>query len=252
MVGQDGALYTEAFYSSLDGGAAAAARLVLPHVLGAVPVTSALDVGCGVGSWLAALQKEGVVDITGIDGELVPGHLMKIPAEHFRQVDLARPFSLGRKFDLVICTEVAEHLPPESADGFVESIAACTDLVLFSAAIPGQGGTGHINEQWQSYWASRFERQGFTTVDLVRPLLWDTVDDVFIIAQNLLCYARGEPLKLLAGASGIASLPLDVVHPKTLEAVLASSLGVRVLVRQVPMALLGAARRRMRLRAREG
>src|SRR5579862_3100091 len=66
---------------------------------------------------------------------------------------LDRPFNLGRSFDLAMSFEVAEHLPPDAAKGFVDSLTRLAPLVLFSAAIPFQGGVGHINEQWPEYWA---------------------------------------------------------------------------------------------------
>ena len=243
MAGQDAGLYSESFYAELDGGARLAAGLVTPILLELTPVTSVLDVGCGVGSWLAVMSDSGVTDVTGIDGDLVPEELLQVPGRCVHRQDLSAPFDLGRRFDLVVSTEVAEHLPPPCADTFVRSIAAHTDLVAFSAAVPGQGGTGHVNEQWPSYWASLFEAQGFTTLDIIRPRIWDQSGDVFIIAQNLLVYARGDALQSLSGVERSAPWPIDLVHPRMVGATADQSL--RGLAARVP----GAIVRRLRGRS---
>ena len=242
MVGQDAELYSESFYAELDGGAKLAARLVTPILLDLTPVTSVLDVGCGVGSWLAVMSDSGVSDVMGIDGDLVPEELLQIPAQFVQHKDLSRPFDLGRRFDLVISIEVAEHLPQSSADLFIQSISAHTDLVAFSAAVPGQGGTGHVNEQWPSYWASRFEAEGFKTLDIIRPRIWDKSGDVFIIAQNLLVYARGGALESLSTVELSAPWPIDLAHPRMVRATTEYSL------RGLAARAIGAIMRRFRAR----
>jgi hypothetical protein len=83
---------------------------------------------------------------------------------------------LDRKYDLAICLEVAEHLPVSSAGTLVDSITRASDLILFSAAIPLQTGTHHINEQWQDYWAALFDQRGFVASDIVRPAIWGRPD----------------------------------------------------------------------------
>ena len=70
--------------------------------------------------------------------------------------------------------EVAEHIPPECADIFVESLTwGLAPVIMFSAAVPGQGGTLHLNEQWPAYWASKFAQHGYVLIDCLRPQLWD-------------------------------------------------------------------------------
>ena len=43
----------------------------------------------------------------------------------------------------------------------VATITKHGDAVLFSAAIPGQGGQDHLNEQWPEYWQKKFEVNGY-------------------------------------------------------------------------------------------
>ena len=67
---------------------------------------------------------------------------------------------MNRKFDLVLSLEVAEHLPSECAEAFVESLVNLGPVILFSAAIPYQGGENHVNEQWPEYWVGVLSGEG--------------------------------------------------------------------------------------------
>ena len=209
--------YQAYFYDKRFAQTVDAARRILDLVLPRLPpVRSALDVGCGVGAWLAVLREKGVADVAGIDGAWVDEKLLKIPADQFRRADLSGPLNVGRKFDLAISLEVAEHLPPARADGFVAELTGAADFVLFSAAIPFQGGYGHVNEQWQSYWAGRFARRGFAARDWVRPRLWTDGKIPGWYRQNLLLYVaenRLPELRPSADGSEDPAGPLDLVHP---------------------------------------
>ena len=210
--------YESYFYANRYQQTVAAAGRILDLVLPRLPpIRSAVDVGCGVGAWLSVLQEKGVADIVGVDGAWVDDKLLKIPVEKFQRADLSGPLNLERKFDLAICLEVAEHLPPDRAEGFVAELAEAADFVLFSAAIPFQGGYGHLNEQWQTYWVDLFARQGFTVRDWVRPRLWTDTSIPVWYRQNLLLFVAEHRLPELAPApDGVvdAALPLDLVHPK--------------------------------------
>ena len=127
---------------------------------------------------------------------------------------------LNRRFDLALCIEVAEHLRAERGDELIEYLCARADSVLFSAAVPGQGGTGHINEQPQSYWHARFAEHDYVAFDLVRPALWARAEVNVIYRQNMLCYVRdGSSVFHELVAAGKApltagSFELDRVHPE--------------------------------------
>lgn len=210
--------YESYFYSNRYERTAEAAVRILDLVLPRIPpVRSALDVGCGVGAWLSVLKEKGVSEIAGIDGVWVEEKLLRIPRENFRIADLSERLDLGRRCDLAISLEVAEHLPPARAAGFVEELAGASDFVLFSAAIPFQGGYRHVNEQWQSYWAELFARQGYAVRDWVRPRLWLDEKIPVWYRENLLLFVahdRLADLKPAPDGSPDASLPLDVVHPE--------------------------------------
>jgi len=164
------------------------ARTILPLVFALSRPSSVIDVGCSIGNWAAACRELGVEDVMGIDGDYVDRSALRIPADRFVAHDLVQPLRLHRSFDLAISLEVAEHLPGERAAGFVADLCGLAPIVLFSAAIPYQGGLGHVNEQWPAYWAQRFAQHGFTPVDCVRDEVWDDPRVSPWYAQNTLLF----------------------------------------------------------------
>ena len=153
---------------------------------------SVVDVGCGTGTWLANFKNLGVPYILGYDGHLRDLSLLEISSESFIQQDLTKPFVPPQRFDLAICLEVAEHLHEQSATTLVESICSLSDFVLFSAAIPGQGGLHHLNEQWQEYWVEHFNKKGYKAFDYIRPRIWNDSKIQFWYKQNILLFAKTE------------------------------------------------------------
>jgi SAM-dependent methyltransferase len=162
------ARYDQSFFEYVNSGAVRSARRVLP-LFDNLSINSVLDVGCGQGAWLSVWQELGVVDVVGVDGKYVDSTALKISHEKFIVADLQDLFRLGRRFDLVQCLEVAEHLPASSASALVESLTNHADIVFFSAAAKGQGGENHINEQPYDYWRTLFHEFGFVPIDFLRP-----------------------------------------------------------------------------------
>jgi SAM-dependent methyltransferase len=206
--------YTKEWFEAQQIWSRRSAEVVLPFLLELVRLESAVDVGCGTGSWLAVLRELGVRDILGVDSDLVGVDALEIPADRFLVADLADPLDLDRSFDIAISLEVAEHLPESNAETLVESLTKLASLILFSAAIPYQGGTGHMNEQWQDYWESMFRQRGFLAVDALRPLIWDHADVKYWYAQNMLLYVREEALSNYPALAERPGLPARVVHPR--------------------------------------
>jgi SAM-dependent methyltransferase len=210
--------YTNDYYHALRTGSRRSAGVVVPIVLGLAHVRSVIDVGCGQGAWLAAFREHGVEDVRGVDGDYVDRQRLEVPAEWFESHDLTQPLRLERTFDLVVSLEVAEHLPAERADAFIDSLTRLGPLVLFSAAAPFQGGVHHVNEQWPAYWAARFAARGYLPIDCLRRRLWTNEDVEWWYAQNTFLYAEqshleSQPsLKAEYEAAGPAALAL--VHPR--------------------------------------
>ena len=221
--------YGRDFYVANAEGARRSARVVVPLILELVHPESVVDVGCGVGAWLAVFRECGVMDIAGLDGKDLDPGLLQIPADRFRVADLTQPLRLDRRFDLAISLEVAEHLPPECAEGFVESLTRMAPVVMFSAAIPGQGGTHHVNERWPDYWAGLFGTRDYVALDCVRREVWDDENVEYWYAQNTLVFVASDRLdqypRLRAEHGGANSRALSVVHPRKYRALMDWALG---------------------------
>jgi SAM-dependent methyltransferase len=208
-------IYDKAFFLAIMDGSYKSAKLIVPIVSELISPRSVCDVGCGVGTWLRVWSELGVPDLYGIDGDYVDTKLLVISPKQFHGRDLRKPFSVERRFDLAMSLEVAEHLPSARAASFIADLTALAPVVLFSAAVPSQGGTDHVNEQWQSYWADLFRERGFTPVDVIRPMIWENVRVMRWYRQNVLLYCCEEFLHLYPKLSGLSSnFPLSVVHPE--------------------------------------
>lgn len=209
--------YTSEFYHELDDTAGPSASVVIPLILDVMPVTSVIDIGCGNGGWLSKFKSNGIDKIKGVDGNWIDESQLQIPLENFVRTDLSQPLNIDGKFDLSMSLEVAEHLPEESAQGFVETLTSLAPVVLFSAAIPGQGGLNHINEQWPAYWADLFATQGYQPVDFLRWSVWNNPDVTWWYKQNLLMFASQEALAaspaLAQKVNASSSQPYAIVHP---------------------------------------
>ncbi len=211
--------YSAEFFDAFSDGSSRSAARVLPIALQIVHPASAVDVGCGVGTWAAELRGHGIADVIGVDGAYVDPDRLLIPREAFLARDLRAPLGLGRMFDLAVCLEVAEHLPTESAAHLVSELTELAPAVLFSAAIPFQGGNHHVNEQWPSYWASLFARHGYRPYDVVRPRVWTWPEVDFWYAQNTILYVhRDRPLDAQLAPADPACSMFDVVHPRLYDA----------------------------------
>lgn len=163
--------YKVDFFDFVDRSSGRSANALLPLVFGEFEVGSILDVGCGRGIWLSVWRQLGIQDIQGVDGTYVDQSQLHIATETFKALDISAPFSLGRVFDLVQCLEVAEHVEESRSSVLIDNLVSHGDLILFSAAIPGQGGEHHVNEQPLGYWVERFRQRKYEAYDCVRPLV---------------------------------------------------------------------------------
>lgn len=196
-------MYDNDFYATSRSGMMQSAAALVPLLMTQCqwPKTI-IDVGCGEGWWAVEFAKHGC-DVTGMDGGWHGKHQL---GENFIPHNLADPIPAFDKFDAVVCLEVAEHLRPARARTFINDLCDLTNpdgFVIFSAAIPGQGGTGHINEQWPGYWSKLFNENGFAVNSDFRFGIWDDDRIENWYRQNLMIAYRGVQM----------SEPLSVVHP---------------------------------------
>lgn len=206
------------FFQQRDDFTRAAAERIVPLLLELYSPKSVIDLGCGVGTWLSVFQGHGVHEVHGIDGWEVDTSLLQIAPKDFEKHDLSHKMAVGRHYDLAISLEVAEHLPPRSAGDFVKTLVDLAPVVLFSAAIPNQGGINHVNEQWPQYWAEMFAGHNYVAIDTLRRQIWrdDSIKGWY--RQNIFMFSR---LDILEGHPALQDAykqtwpeQLDLVHPQ--------------------------------------
>ena len=234
--------YTAEFYRQL-ASAQQSAHEVLPLIFEVIKPSSVIDIGCGTGHWVAAARELGVTDVFGVDGPWVSEKQLAISKENFASHDLGTPLKLGQRYDLALSFEVAEHLPESAARTFVQSLCEAADVIAFSAAIPGQGGRHHVNEQWPSYWAHLFGEHGYDCYDYLRPRIWNNPGVAWYYAQNALIFVRRPTAHVANSSFGQPVRPLSLVHPVLWSAEVARMKHPGKLLERLLKSLLPHARR---------
>jgi SAM-dependent methyltransferase len=182
--------YDSKFFATADRSAAYSADAIIELLVQSLSVKTVLDLGCGRGLWLSKWLAHGIEEVVGADGPYVDADRLHIPRPAFVSCDLSMPLALGRQFDLVQSLEVAEHLDSQVADEFVDNLVRHGRLILFSAAVPGQGGERHVNEQPLDYWRSRFLARGYEAFDFVRPQIRKNRRISYWYRNNVLLYVH--------------------------------------------------------------
>lgn len=210
-------LYDDKWFDYIDRGARRSAAVVVAQLNEMLPVRSVLDVGCGRGVWLAELIRQGVADVYGVDGAYVAESRLAIPQEHFSWREVSRPFDLGRRFDQVICLEVAEQIPVERAENLLDNLVRHGDWILFSSAVPGQGGVYHVNERPLGYWREKFVSRGFRCFDPLRRRILGEAKVEPWYRYNTLFYAKegavGALPEVIRSTEIVAGDPIRDVSP---------------------------------------
>lgn len=243
--------YSESYFAGFADLSYEAAVTLLPDIFALYPFHSVVDFGCGSGAWLRAANAIIPADdpqrrLTGVDGPYAKT-IAKCEGARFIFQDMEDRV-LVEKHDLAICLEVAEHLSPGRAETLIDDICSATDVAFFGAAVDGQGGLDHLNEQPQSYWAQLFARRGYHPFIFHRVRHWNNPvfeRCPFYIANSFLYIKDSHPLSsaiehLRAGPNDI----LDVVHPNGLRLKKPENMPFRQIARQLIPSLMGAIRRR--------
>jgi SAM-dependent methyltransferase len=214
--------YSRRFFDELQATSLKSAEVVLPIIKQVINPHSVIDIGCGTGEWLKVWKEElGVLQVKGVEGPYIDPASFAISSEYLVTHDLKDPYIEDKKYDLAMSLEVGEHLPEDKADVLVQSLTRLSDVVLFSAAIPGQEGTYHINLQYPEYWAALFSKEGFETVDFIRREIWNLPEVEYWYKQNILLFIRKEKLNefpyLKINSEKVDKLYLTRIHPDLLE-----------------------------------
>jgi hypothetical protein len=233
--------YSRRFFADYHPESRAAADAIVPILVDLVHPASVVDVGCGIGTWLEVFRAHGISNVMGVDGSHVRADQLRIPVERFLSHELETCLPVRRRYDLALSVEVAEHLTHTASIDLVRTLCELSDVVVFGAAVPHQGGHRHVNEKWQSEWCRAFADNAYVVVDCVRPGVWTDRKVAYYYAQNTLVYVRSS---CLASYPGLAELHrrnpspiLDVIHPrKWQESRSARGMSLRHLLRCLPYA----------------
>lgn len=238
-------IYDKSFYESRDAATSYFADRLATVIADIFSPSSAVDLGCGVGTILRHLKMKGCSDIMGVEGPWLDTAHLVIAKDVFRHADLTKPLNFGRSFDVAISLEVAEHIDEEFADAFVDSLCRLSPRIVFSAAIPYQGGVSHVNERWQSYWADKFAERKYKTFDAIRPLVWNDKKVPTYYRQNTIIYLHEDLVAVhlsLAPFEVVEFGLLDRAHPDQYLAQVKNPMNVtyKQLLAYLPAATLAA------------
>jgi hypothetical protein len=199
-------------------------------------VSSVLDVGGGDGGWLLEFQNHGIRDILLLDCPAVKPHL-QIDSQYFQATDLSGNLPNLRRYDLALCLECAEHLPISQSKKLIEWLTKTASLVVFSAAIPGQGGKGHVNEQPHSFWTNYFEEYGYVKYNILRPRIVEDKTISFWYRQNIFLYAD-QSIQLNLQSKDFIPNDFILIHQDTARNLF--NPGVKMSARNLASSLLSA------------
>ena len=119
-------------------------------------IRTMIDLGCGEGYTTEFFHNLGVRSV-GVEGCEVNNPLVK---QHDFTEGPYETWRWTRRFDLVWCCEVVEHIEEEFLPNLMETIQGAK-YVAMTHAFPGQGGHHHVNCQTGLYWLAQFYRYGY-------------------------------------------------------------------------------------------
>lgn len=210
-------MYERAFFTQRLLRTQISAEVVVPKINTLFKPNSVIDFGCANCVWLAEFLKYGIDDILGVDGFMIDNELLLVPDKYFKYHDLETLYKTNKTFDIAISLEVAEHISPDKSDLFIDSLTNASKTIIFSAAIPHQGGHNQVNEQWPDYWAEKFYQRGYLPYDLIRNKIWENKSVATSYRQNIICFIHYS-INAEIFIDNQISYPLDtqylsVVHP---------------------------------------
>jgi hypothetical protein len=247
-------IYSKDYFDHLDSASYRSACFYVDKIVHLFRPESALDFGCGNGSWLRACAGYGIPSLRGIDGPWNDGESLRALGIEFTQLDFSKldenslPSSPIRA-DMAICVEVAEHLYEKHSDLLIDYLTSSSDVIIFSSAFENQGGEHHVNENLHSYWAQKFKERGFAIFDLFRQEFWNNQEIGFWYRQNCFLYVKeGSTVINLLEASGKNQLErfafMDCVHPELLRVKCAEGLSFEETLKNIVPSLVRSIRRR--------
>lgn len=201
-------IYNDKFHEGRTNLTQYSAQRILALLLEIYPIKSVCDIGGGIGVWVKTfleLNEKG--NVLCIDGDYIKKDQLVIEENNFVVKDLEDRITLKTRYDLAISLEVAEHLTSGRAESFVEDLTKISDVVLFLGAVKGQGGEGHINEQFMSYWIQLFDAQDYRAFDIIRPQIQDENNIPWWYKQNIMVFVNQNNELRIKEFEAVSQLP---------------------------------------------
>lgn len=173
-----------------------------------------------MGTWCKAASDLGVENILGLDQHVYEQQYMLISDKNYIRFNLKNKLNGYGPFDIAISVEVAEHIDNTYVDSFIRNVCSQSNVVLFSAALPFQGGTGHINEKRCSFWKQKFNKYGYEIIDCIRPHFWDDQNIEIWYRNNCVLFVKNHMYSEFVTKIPKDMPPLDIIHPEMLERIL--------------------------------
>lgn len=190
---------------TMEQGSFSSAQEIVPKLISRYSPMSVVDIGCGTGSFANEFLKLGIAEVIGYEGDWMKPLPTLLPKANYRYHDLRTPIESSKSYDMCLCLEVAEHICENSAANLISILTLMSSRVVFSAAIPKQGGNQHVNEQWPAYWSKLFAERGFFLEWDPRQSIWENDKIEGCYRQNLLIFAKNSANNL--------EEPKALVHP---------------------------------------
>lgn len=213
-------MYDKLYYQKHEKGSYYSAISILEFILSFYNFNSLVDLGCGMGTWCKAASDLGVKYILGIDQHEYEQEYMLIDDRNYMKFDLKNELDNYGKFDIAVSVEVAEHIDSAYVNTFIRNVCSQSNIVLFSAALPFQGGTGHINEKKCSFWKQQFNKYGYEIIDCIRPHFWDNSKLEIWYRNNCVLFVKNHVYSQFIRKIPNDIQPLDIIHPEMLERIL--------------------------------
>jgi hypothetical protein len=218
------------------------AEKIVSHLISIFPVRSSIEIGCGNAHWTRSLLSKQIdLDYVVADGPWNKLSDLLVDKRNFLEIDLTKKITLPKRFDILICLEVAEHVAEEFSENVIETLISGADIIIFGAAIPFQGGFGHVNEQWPSYWRKKFLDRKYVAFDLIRPQFWQDKEVHYWYRQNMFVYIHESNIGAMQKARSAeqelykSNFLFDAVHPeKFAETASYSSISIKRLLPKLP------------------
>ena len=193
--------YSDQFYESVTNRAEYSSRIIFSLLKNALHPKTFVDVGSGDGVWsLSALEHfESINHVEAWDLLAEKTYLdiakKRFPSKNIisKRIDFeSSDYGVEMVYDLAVCLETFEHLSPSACEKLSLFFSSHTRILIFSGAVPGQGGTNHINEQPFKTWQRNLLDFGFFPLDFIRPNIQDKKNVPSYYKNNIVLWVNSK------------------------------------------------------------